>query len=134
MSSYFKRFLWRYSTPISLVIGVASAGIFFWAPLKLIFIDSQKEEYINGIKKSLKIYFYVHLEFYVYLNIDPINIKRREDAEKRKELIKNKHKEYKECKDPEQKKILFKELSSIHQQRYVEAQRQAHLPLYTKRD
>jgi len=57
MSTYFKRFLWRYSTPISFVIGLASTGIFFWAPLKLIFIDSQTEEYQNGKnKKSLKIY------------------------------------------------------------------------------
>lgn len=55
-------------------------------------------------------------------------MKIRQKVENRRELIKQKYKEYKECKDPEQKKELYKELSSIHQQRYAEAQRQAQSP------
>ena len=48
------------------------------------------------------------------------------------ELIKKTYKEYKECQDPEQKKLLWKELCQIHQKRYAEAYRQAQHPFKLK--
>lgn len=39
------------------------------------------------------------------------------ETEKRKELIKKKYNEYKECQDPVEKKRIYAELSAIHENR-----------------
>lgn len=48
-----------------------------------------------------------------------------QETEKRKELIIKKYKEYQECKDPDQKKKLYTELSAIHENRLKQFHRQA---------
>ncbi|CAF0947803.1 unnamed protein product, partial [Brachionus calyciflorus] len=90
---YFKRFYGRYGKEISLVVAIASFGIVFYKPIKYIYYDSTRPEVLN----------------------DPRRLQMQLEAEKRKELIIQKYKEYKECKDPDEKKRIYAELSKIHE-------------------
>ncbi|RNA19870.1 hypothetical protein BpHYR1_032612 [Brachionus plicatilis] len=100
---YLKRYFTRYNKPISLFVAVLSVGIVFYKPLKLIYYDSTKPEFLNNPKR----------------------LEMLQNTEKRKELIIKKYNEYKECKDPDEKKRIYAELSAIHENRLKQFHRRA---------
>jgi hypothetical protein len=103
MLKYVKRFAAKYTHHASFALALISFGAIFGRPLKLVYDESYNPAFYS----------------------DPRRQKVVDETEKRRELIKATYAKYQACEDKEEKAKIWKELTTIHENRLLNFYRES---------